>query len=358
MSESTSTLRLSRVRRILVFFILLTFTLCMAVTYLQVTDNLTNTKPGFLRHYIKYPEISKAADVMTLSTDRGKLYSSTIGDIERDLYKYNPDEVNRERLNISKTVCAQESLTSGRVNYYQKTYHLLQWKNYHFLMGLTPKVGTTMWKAIFRNSKEPSLRQYSRLVKLKEKVGNEKLRTDTKIVFYREPLERLVSCYYNKFYKESGVAKKYERSYRSFLLKYRPGVSVNDLQNGRRLNLTFAEFAEFVVEYGVSRQIDGFNHHWYPQYMVTNICLIDYDFIGHYETLATDGPYVLKLLGIEDVVKFPPIHNSTGRNRFIEEFKTLSPELVKNLTLYYQLDYKILGYEVPEELKMMVATLS
>ena len=76
--------------------------------------------------------------------------------------------------------------------------------NLKLIYCVIPKVGTTTWKRVIAKSREiqPRINRWilwKRLSNYTEEERNERLKKYFKFVFVREPLQRLLSAYKNKF---------------------------------------------------------------------------------------------------------------------------------------------------------------
>lgn len=76
--------------------------------------------------------------------------------------------------------------------------------------------------------------------------------------------------------------------------------------------VTFAKLIHWDIHYISSI---GFNKdvHWITHDELCHPCNIRYDFIGHFNDMAEEAPYIIRRKGIDDVVKmFPPFrtHNT------------------------------------------------
>ena len=56
-------------------------------------------------------------------------------------------------------------------------------------------------------------------------------------------------------------------------------------------DVTFEEFVQYVLQQADVGQ-DRLDSHWRPQYNLCQPCHINYDFIGHYETLRQDAEHM------------------------------------------------------------------
>ena len=117
--------------------------------------------------------------------------------------------------------------------------------------------------------------------------------------------------------------------------------------------IVVVQFSEF-VNYVLDSWRDGvqLDRHWQPQYLLCRPCLINYDFIGHYETLYQDARIVLDRLQSQGHLKFPRVDPDNRKfqssSELLNEFySNLSPDTVQQLLQLYQLDYQLFNYQHP-----------
>ena len=175
---------------------------------------------------------------------------------------------------------------------------------------VVPKVGTTTWKKVMAKSREiqPDIKRWivwKRLSNYTEEERNERLKTYLKFIFVREPLQRLLSAYKNKFLQISSYTKHLRKE---IVESLRPHDFKPEGKN-------FVKFKEFIQYFSnnMSR-----NQHWRQYEKLCHPCVIDYDSIGHLETLKEDAALLLKMAGIDSRVTFPPIHKSTGPSEVLK----------------------------------------
>ncbi|XP_006812131.1 carbohydrate sulfotransferase 14-like, partial [Saccoglossus kowalevskii] len=250
---------------------------------------------------------------------------------------YNPIAASNERIRIAKYACKR--LNSSRHRMVAKQFFISQ--KYHFMFNNIPKVASTTWRELLSYADEDCRKN-------KPAPPAADINDYTKVVFFREPLVRLVSCYFSKFHISSSFSPIYEKEFRYYILKIRAaGINLLRMPGHpwKRLNVTFSEFVQFVIKYG-NRKL-RYSKHWKPQYTISDVCSIDYDFIGHFEELAYDGPFALQKLGIANVVEFPIVHSTLGDGIYVDTMLSLSWELIKKVVEFYWQDYEILGYNIP-----------
>ena len=173
---------------------------------------------------------------------------------------------------------------------------------------------------------------WKRLSNYTEEQRSLRLKTYLKFLFVREPLQRLLSAYKNTFIQ----VPKYTKDIRK--------VIVNDLRpqdfepNGKNY-VSFSEFIQYFSN-DISR-----NQHWRQYEKLCHPCVIDYDFIGHLETLEDDAPLLLKMAGLDDRVTFPPIHKATGESEVLKYYSQIPPRYITRLGELYRSDFEMFGYE-------------
>lgn len=229
---------------------------------------------------------------------------------------------------------------------------------YKTLFCFVPKVACGNWKRIFLvlNGQFNSTTEISGFTAhesglvdtLDNYSTNEirlKLQTYKKIVFVREPLERVLSAYRNKFTTvfhrkifNQRVGKKIITMYRKNLTKE---VTDDD-------HVTFNEFVKYLIGLSPMEKPDI---HWDQQYNICTPCDINYDFIGKYETLKSDVERALGIMGASEKVTFPDI----GKKRKGQETKTLMKKLYSQISeqefvqlkKIYELDFEFFEYRKP-----------
>uniref|UniRef100_A0A8C6WT93 Carbohydrate sulfotransferase n=1 Tax=Neogobius melanostomus TaxID=47308 RepID=A0A8C6WT93_9GOBI len=178
---------------------------------------------------------------------------------------------------------------------------------------------------------------------------NLRLRTYLKFLFVREPFERLVSAYRNKFTRSYNTAF-HKRYGTKIIQRYRPNPKPESLEKGS--DVSFVEFVQYLVDPRTQRE-DSFNEHWERVHSLCHPCLIHYDVVGKYETLEPDAQAVLKLAGVDQMVQFPTSHKSTRTdgNMAASFFQHIGPFYQKKLFNLYRMDYLLFNYSTPGYLR-------
>ncbi|XP_036390037.1 carbohydrate sulfotransferase 11-like [Megalops cyprinoides] len=178
---------------------------------------------------------------------------------------------------------------------------------------------------------------------------NHRLRTYLKFVFVREPFERLVSAYRNKFTRSYNTAF-HKRYGTKIVRRHRPDPEPEALERGD--DVSFEEFVRYLVDPQTQRE-EPFNEHWERVHALCHPCLIHYDVVGKYETLEQDSRYVLRLAGAEGEVRFPTSGKSTRTtgDMAAQFFRGISPVYQRKLYNLYRMDFLLFNYSTPAYLR-------
>ncbi|NXN97072.1 CHSTE sulfotransferase, partial [Rhinopomastus cyanomelas] len=228
--------------------------------------------------------------------------------------------------------------------------HLLVSDRYRFLYCYVPKVGCSNWKRVLKvlggalGSVHAALKMDHRsgLVFLGDLRPDEiryRLEHYFKFLFVRDPMERLLSAYRNKF----GEIEEYQRRYGlEIVRRYREGgagASAGD-------DVTFSEFLRYLLDEDAERM----NEHWMPIYNLCQPCAVRYDFIGSYERLNADADYVLERVRSPPFVRFPerqawykPVTAETLHYYLCNTRR----RLIQDLLPKYILDFSLFAYPLP-----------
>ncbi|CAL4066960.1 unnamed protein product, partial [Meganyctiphanes norvegica] len=220
-----------------------------------------------------------------------------------------------------------------------------------------PKVGCTSWKRVWMKiqglaSPEedvwtmPRLQVHTAplttLLEYDHMEIKSMLSKYRKFLFGRRPWERVVAAYRDKlekqtdshydFHKEIGA--KIENKYRG-------------TTNSTGDNVTFPEYVSYISEM-VDGSAEQNNEHWKPALQLCAPCLIQYDFIGKFESLEEDSNFVLSWLGLRDVVtEFPSATMATHSTHHTPRYRAqLEPGLSKQFLNKYMEEFIAFKYDM------------
>uniref|UniRef100_A0A8C3J6U8 Carbohydrate sulfotransferase n=1 Tax=Calidris pygmaea TaxID=425635 RepID=A0A8C3J6U8_9CHAR len=165
-----------------------------------------------------------------------------------------------------------------------------------------------------------------------------RLKNYYKFIFVRNPMERLLSAYRNKF----GEIKEYQQKYGvEIVRRYRKngGNSAGD-------DVTFSEFLRYLLD----EEVERMNEHWMPIYNLCQPCAVRYDFIGSYERLNADANHVLEHVRSPSFVRFPerqPWYKPVTAETLHYYLCNTQRRLIKELLPKYILDFSLFAYPLP-----------
>ncbi|XP_069142156.1 carbohydrate sulfotransferase 11-like [Argopecten irradians] len=249
-----------------------------------------------------------------------------------------------------------------------KLDHVIVDDKYGLLYCYVPKVGCSNWKRIFlhmtglfdKTRKRPEDIEHNEVhFKYKKRLRtlvdysisgiHSRIRNYRKFMFVREPMERLLSAYRDKFAGVGFEDKTFQKLAKKIMQSLHPNST--SYQNVKKGDVTFLDFVKYLVQIN----LDGdkmFEHdeHWQIQSKLCNPCQMSYEFIGKYETMEEDANYVLKHTGLS-TYSFPKrsvFYNTSKTNdtfqRYFQEIPSDYRELLRKL---YHMDYILFGYKFP-----------
>ena len=209
-----------------------------------------------------------------------------------------------------------------------------------------PKVGTTTWKEVLAQSRGLAKNTdrweiWKRLSNCTDEVRLQRMKMYLKFVFVREPLQRLVSAYRDRLIKHRSTTKDVRQE---IVQAFRP----QDFEPEGKNEVSFREFIQYFSNNRAR------NKHWRQYEKLCHPCVINYDFIGHLETLEEDAALLLKMAEIDDRVSFPPIHNTTGSSEVPQYYSQVPPEYITRIGEQYRGDFEMFGYEFLGPVKSLI----
>ncbi|XP_041659584.1 carbohydrate sulfotransferase 8-like [Cheilinus undulatus] len=174
----------------------------------------------------------------------------------------------------------------------------------------------------------------------------ERLENFTKILFVREPFQRLVSGFRDKMENPN---KPYHDVFgRAIIAKYRANASQSALETGD--GVTFREFVQCLLD---PHRPVGDDPHWAPISQLCHPCLLQYHFIGKLENANTEGNFLLKHIGAPVNVSYPdykdrhPQDERTSSAIMEKYFYQLNATERQGIYDLYRMDYLMFGYPKP-----------
>lgn len=257
----------------------------------------------------------------------------------------------RNRKNTLKSVCLQNNLTHPYTTTdLSVAKQLFIEENHKIIYCEVPKVGCTNWKRILFQLKlnltinpeyieHEAVHEVTLFKKLADYPPDQQrtiLNTYTKVMFTRDPLQRIVSAYRDKFLHYTGfyygttIANKIKSKFKGHTNSTKP--------------VSFHEFVHFIVE----EKPEDLDIHWRPMHYLCDPCNIDYNVLGKFETLKQDSDHVLQIVGAPSNLRYPEIkkYNESRTDPKISAtfFQRLPIKLLQQLLELYKLDFILFGY--------------
>ncbi|KAH9492025.1 Carbohydrate sulfotransferase 11 [Bulinus truncatus] len=229
-----------------------------------------------------------------------------------------------------------------------------------------PKVASTTWRRIFiLLSGHASMdhltsmlpddvhHKYSKYLKhLSDYTQEEisyRIENYFKFLFVREPYERILSAYRNKFLSSTNSSKYFKKKFaKKIINKYRPNPPADNEGEG----LQFPEFVDYLLD---KEKKIPMNEHWDRFYHICAPCQMKYDFVGKLESIETDFDFLLSHIIKDFSVRLPSrsdlkyTYNQT--NVFIKEFYSqLSRRDVIKMYQMYKKDFLLFNYSMPSQI--------
>ncbi|XP_078602682.1 carbohydrate sulfotransferase 14-like [Branchiostoma floridae x Branchiostoma japonicum] len=268
-------------------------------------------------------------------------------------------QVQRDIQNYTiQSVCSREGMPRSPYNlepWEQKTLfrHIIVNDKYKFLYCYIPKVACSNWKKVIKVldgkiehvEKKVKMDHRKDLVFLSDLPPDQvqrRLESYYKFMFVRDPTQRLLSAYRDKFANKAIVDFPL-RYGKDIIRKYR----ANAPENVNGTDVTFSEFVHYLSD----TDPRDMNEHWQPFTKLCQPCSIQYDFIGTQENLEADADHVLRAVGAPPSIRFPrrqPWYKPTDKNVLRQYLSEVPPQFLKDLIPKYSMDYMMFAYPIPE----------
>ncbi|KAG9272402.1 carbohydrate sulfotransferase 8-like [Astyanax mexicanus] len=270
--------------------------------------------------------------------------------------------VQRSRRKLMREVCAKyRSSNIARAVTRQHVSRIYVEDTHKLLYCEVPKAGCSNWKRVLMvlqgqaaSTGEIQHEQvhYGNHLKRLDSFNHQgiarRLETYTKVLFLREPFERLVSAFRDKF--ESPNSYYHPVFGKPIISRYRSNASQTALRTGE--GVTFKEFIQYLLD--VHRPV-GMDIHWEPVVQLCSPCLIDYDFIGKFETIEEEANFLLRRIGAPANLTFPsfkdrnPNAARTSSRITQEYFAGLNLTERQRTYDFFFMDYLMFNYSKPFE---------
>ncbi|KAF7660290.1 hypothetical protein LDENG_00283900, partial [Lucifuga dentata] len=283
---------------------------------------------------------------------------SASGSLSSKTWK-NLSHILEARRQLMKEMCSKYKSSISRTITRHHVTNIYVEDNYKLLYCQVPKAGCSNWKRTLmvlagQASDAQSIKHntvhYGKHLKTLDSFDQQgimrRLETYTKVIFVREPLERMVSAYRDKFENPN---KYYHKLFgKPIISKYRPNASQAALSTGN--GVTFPEFVQYLLD--VHRPV-GMDIHWEPANQLCNPCLLDYDITGKFENMEEESNYLLRMAGAPHNLTLPsfkdrnPTAERTSMQITQKYFSQVSTWERQRIYDFYYMDYLMFNYSKP-----------
>ena len=236
-------------------------------------------------------------------------------------------------------------------------FHLAVIPSLKILYCVTPKAASRQWREMlyrFNKGLQRPGKMNLRLNSFSPDQQKQMLETYFKFTFVREPFERILSAYKDKFVIPRDVDRKMREFHgREILKNFRPHVSKSALE--KLDDITFPEFIEYLVTKGSNKSTPVMDWHWDNYVNICGMCAINYDFIGHYENFDQDLADFKQAAGLSPEVanKLNACANnkSDTASLLLSYYSQIPIEWVDILGQLFRANFEMFNYDFPGPLK-------
>ena len=220
---------------------------------------------------------------------------------------------------------------------------------------MVPKVASRQWTDIFKQLRLRKEQLRANLDQYNTTGICNYLTKSYKFMFVREPFERLLSAYRDKFVFTRPVDRHLLELYgRKIIRDFRPNATQQALRTGH--GVTFPEFIEYILKKGIH---EGLNWHWNTYENQCRPCSVQYDFIGRFEYLPNNANYVLKKAGVYNLIEFPnENYYSRTREELLKYYSQIPLEWIVQLRRVYHSNFEMFGYPFPGPLEALFENIT
>ncbi|KAK7086393.1 hypothetical protein SK128_021996 [Halocaridina rubra] len=275
------------------------------------------------------------------------------------------DELTRDRKELSQSQLERIWQLSKRTSFHQMfvdRMHSLTWCK-------VPKAASTSWLHAFLElagvqdiASKDMAGKHSLLREKYPLLTNSLLKrimpTTLKFMVVRHPFERVLSAYRDKLEDSERDLKDrggyYYAIYGKRIVKaYRKSTSSSDdYSYNTRKEPTFREFIQYLLD----TDVEEYDEHWRPIFLLCTPCHIRYDIIAKMETLSRDADFILYHRGLSDTVHVEWSHRTDQSKKTSDVVKSYYSQLtsseVKQLYYKYLPDFLMFEYDLEPFLKL------
>ncbi len=232
-----------------------------------------------------------------------------------------------------------------------------------------PKAACTNWKRVFlvlnRFATQDKISQFTMrkihftevptLNRYSTKDILHRLQTYTTFLVVRNPFTRMLSTYREKYETDkSETSRRHRKELGNFIhMKYgnHPELERKEPPTGG-YNVTFQEYAKYIGDRELAKSLSSRRWKVVHSEAMIDICLpctVEYDIIGHLETLKSDAANILERIRASeymDLVVGQSFHgtNSSQREILSKYYDQLTEDDIEGIRWRYKWDFEVFGY--------------
>uniref|UniRef100_A0A3Q2P8W5 Carbohydrate sulfotransferase n=1 Tax=Fundulus heteroclitus TaxID=8078 RepID=A0A3Q2P8W5_FUNHE len=268
----------------------------------------------------------------------------------------NLSSVLETRKQVMKNMCGKYKSGISRTITPDHVKYIYVEDKYKVLYCEVPKSGCSNWKrtliVLSGKASNPDKLKHEQvhyggylktLNRYNQKEIMHRLQTYKKFMFVREPLDRVVSAYRDKFENPNDY---YHNLFgKPIIKKYRVTPSAEALKTGN--GVTFKEFVQYLLD---GHRPVGMDIHWEQMNKLCHPCLIDYDLIGKFENMEEESNFLLRMIGAPDSLKLPSFKDRNPKDvrtskeiteRYFSQVSFMERQRVYD---FYYMDYLMFNY--------------
>lgn len=306
------------------------------------------------------PPVTKSHKTLLLKSDSSLSSAPAGSKREQQLRQQQLERIQKSRRRLLADVCAryQPGVGQHRLSRQHLSRVYVEDRS-RLLYCEVPKAGCSNWKRVLmvlgggasstRDIPHDVVHYANHLRRLESFNRSDvarRLRSYTKVLFVREPFQRLVSAFRDKF--ESPNPYYHSVFGRPIISRYRPNASPRALHSGA--GVTFREFVQYLLD---ARRPVGMDIHWEPVSQLCHPCLLGYDFIGRFERLQEEADFLLRSVGAPSTLGFPSFKDRNPREERTSSaitrryFAQLNATERQRAFDFYYMDYLMFNYPKP-----------
>ena len=234
-------------------------------------------------------------------------------------------------------------------------FHIAVIPSLKILYCVMPKAASRQWRKMLYRFNKGGGREL-RLRDFPTDQHKKMWETYFKFTFVREPFERILSAYKDKFVYPRPFDRPVLKFHGTAILKnFRPDASQRALE--KLDDITFREFIEYLVTKGSNKSTPVMDWHWDNYVNICGMCAINYDFIGHYETFDQDLADFKEAAELtpEIAKKFSARANnkSDTASSMLSYYSQIPIEWIDLLGQLFKANFEMFNYDFPGPLKRL-----